>query len=108
MENKEEDEIRKRWEQEARQKQEREEALSARPKKRLRELEYRTGDVGALQSRLLEDGMLTPEWDAASEANSRGRTAGRGKGKTGVGRATRSKGRVLETELDDPEYVEVD
>jgi hypothetical protein len=98
MENRMEDEIRKRWEQEAREKQEREDVLVARPKKRLRELEYRTG----------EEGMLTPERDAASETSTRGRTAGRGKGKTSARRPTRSRGRVLEMGQEDEDYIELD
>ncbi|KAF2689914.1 hypothetical protein K458DRAFT_439054 [Lentithecium fluviatile CBS 122367] len=107
MENKEEDAIRKRWEQAAKERQAREEELAARPKKRLREIEYNAGAVGAAQVRALESGMLTPEGDAASEAGSGRAKTAKGKGrKAGVGRATRTKEKNWEVDMDDDEYIE--
>jgi len=110
MENKQEDEIRKRWEQEAKNKQEREEGVAARPKKRLREIEYRIGDGGAGQARGLERGMLTLEGHVGDVGSSQGKAAGRGKGKKGaVGRTTRAKGRTVVMDADgDEEYIELD
>lgn len=46
MENKSEDEIRKRWEQEARDRAEQEEGVQQRPKKRVRAIEYAAEDAG--------------------------------------------------------------
>lgn len=114
MENKEEDAIRKRWEQEAREKSEREDAMAAaRPRKRLREIEYKAvgadGDVRASNVRLIESGILTPEeGDTASEAGeSRARGRGRKKGQA-AGRVTRAKGKVMDIPEDDEEYIELD
>lgn len=113
MENKEEDEVRKRWEQEARDKArlQQEDVIGARPRKRLREIEFTAGGASAAEFRMIEGGMLTPdELDTTSEASSsRGRSTGRGRGKKGgVGRATRAKSKITEIREDDEDYIEVD
>ncbi|KAF2110698.1 hypothetical protein BDV96DRAFT_198463 [Lophiotrema nucula] len=121
MENKTEDEIQKRWELEAREKQEEEERIANRPKKRLRQIEYTA--AGASNTRLLDNGMMTPdeleegfqtllrETTASEAGSSKGRTKkGTGKAtKTATAaRGTRSRGRVTEIPEDDEEFIELD
>jgi hypothetical protein len=120
MENKSEDEIRKRWELEAREKQELENRVIARPRKRLRELEYRgfAGDAGGLAP-LREDGAITPcdsnDGFPSLEASERGNTKSQAKvptrksGRTTGTRvaAARARGRVLQ-ELTEEDAIELD
>lgn len=113
MENKQEDDIRKRWEQDAKDKAQwqQEAAAGSRPRKRLREVEYHAGDVATSRIRAIEDGLLTREdADTASEAgNSRTRASSRGRGKKGgAGRGSRSKGRVTEISEGDELTIELD
>ncbi|KAJ4295628.1 hypothetical protein N0V90_007641 [Kalmusia sp. IMI 367209] len=114
MENKAEDEIRKRWEQEARDKAHHEQQVSDRPRKRLREIEYGSGDVAASQVRSIENGMVTPDEETGSEVGNT-RPAAKGKGKSGkkaaptaLGRGSRAKGRITEIPEDVEEYIELD
>jgi hypothetical protein len=78
MENKSEDEVRKRWEQEARDKTAHEEEVQQRPKKRVRAIEY-----------------------TAAEG------AGKGAKKTGRAAATRARGKVTEI-MEEDLVVELD
>jgi hypothetical protein len=109
MENKQEDEIRKRWEQEAKEKQERDEGSAARPKKRLREIEYNGAEATpSIFQRMLEGVQNKIDEEATSEGtgrSSRGTTAGRSKKKGAVSRATKTKGRLVEG---DEDYIELD
>jgi hypothetical protein len=99
MENRVEDEIKKRWAQEAKDKQDAEES---RPRKR-REIEYNgNGSMGALTHRLLGNGALDPvglEEAGASKPKAK---------KKPVGKATRARGKVTEIMEDDEEYIELD
>lgn len=115
MENKEEDEIRKRWEQEAREKTRSESQDAERPRKRAREIEYAREDASS-QARLLEGGLITlEEEEGASEAGRRAVKA-KPKAKAKPRRkaagplllGTRTKGRITEIEEDDEDYVELD
>lgn len=119
MENKAEDEIRKKWELEAKEKAEQEERVLARPRKRLRELEYHNGDTGTSNIRLLENGIVTPDdtddqeirsMPAAGSSNGRARARAktnkaRGKATATRSVATRTRGKV--TEILDEESEEI-
>lgn len=118
MENKYEDEIRKRWETEAREKQQQECRVVARPKKRLRELEYVGSDAAGV-ARLLEDGTMTSSESSdafpsledyekdRSEAKTKAnrRQSGRSVGTRAA--AARARGKVVQ-ELIEEETVELD
>ncbi|KAF2449482.1 hypothetical protein P171DRAFT_427688 [Karstenula rhodostoma CBS 690.94] len=114
MENKEEDEIRKRWEQEARDKalREQREGLD-RPRKRPREIEYGRGNVTSSQVRTIEAGIVTPDEETASETGS-ARVVTKGKGKGGKAapqvskRGSRTKGKITEIPEDDEYFIELD
>ena len=114
MENKTEDETRKRWEHEAREKQKQEDRLASRPRKRLRELEYNSGSMGSSNVRLIDSGILTPD-DNDLEMHFRSASSGAGssksktkKGAQQVTRGTRSRGKVVEIPEDDKDYLELD
>jgi hypothetical protein len=100
MENSVDDEIKKRWAQEAKDKQD---AEGSRPRKRPREIEYSgNGFMGALTHRLLGNVALDPvglEEAAAIKARPK---------KKPVSRATRARGKVTEVLEGDEEYVELD
>jgi hypothetical protein len=101
MENKAEDEVRKRWEQEARDKAGLDEALQQRPKKRVRAIEYEAS---------LADGGLFAMLGSGSASD---KTATKGRGaatkKPGRAAATRARGKVTEvTEEQDDAVVEID
>jgi hypothetical protein len=105
MENKTEDEVRKRWEQEAKDKADRDEATQQRPKKRARAIEYQADTGGLLETNVLEEtlGFITAT----------GRTATKGRGvaakKPGRAAATRARGKVTEMiEDEDDDVIEVD
>lgn len=118
MENKEEDEIRKRWEQEARDKalQEQQEALD-RPRKRPREIEYARGVTESSQARTIDCGLVTPDSEIANEPGNarlapepKAKTKAKGR-KAAIRAATRglrAKGRITEITEDDEEYIELD
>lgn len=122
MENKEEDEIRKRWEQEARDKTLREQReLEDRPRKRLREIEYSRGDTVGLRNQMIEGGMMTPDDETASEAGgARAIVKTKAKAKASLGKGNRKvaasrtaqgsrpKGKITEITKDDEEYIELD
>lgn len=99
MENRVEDEIKKRWEQEAKDN----DAEGSRPRKRQRKIEYNgNGFMGALTHRLLENGALDSvgvEEAGASKAKAKKKPAGK---------ATRARGKVIEVMEDDEEYIELD
>lgn len=96
MENRIEDEIKKRWAEEAKDKQD---AESSRPRKRPREIEYNTnGFMGALTHRLLGSGALDPV-AGASKAKAKKKPAGK---------ATRARGKVTEITEEDEEYIDLD
>ncbi|KAF1977296.1 hypothetical protein BU23DRAFT_526641 [Bimuria novae-zelandiae CBS 107.79] len=115
MENKEEDEIRKRWEQEDRDKALREQRdVDDRPRKRPREIEYGRGNTVGSRDQMIEGaGMVTPDEETASEAGS-ARIIAKAKGRskktaaTGSMRSSRTKGRITEIAEDDEEYIELD
>jgi hypothetical protein len=115
MENKEEDEIRKRWEQEARGKalREQQDGLD-RPRKRPREIEYGRGEATSSRVRTIEGSMMTPEEETASETGSarvvaRAKAKGRKTAATQVStRSSRAKGTITEIAEDDEEYIELD
>lgn len=114
MENKAEDEIRKRWEQEARDQALREQQESlARPRKRPREIEYGRGDPVNSQVRTIEAGIATPDKETASETGSR-RVVARGKGRgkqtapQASTRGSRAKGRTAEIPDHDEDFIELD
>ena len=131
MENKVDDEIKKRWEKEDKNKVDGEtkkrweqenknkvdgetkkrweqeakdnNAEGSRPRKRTREIEYNgNGFMGALTHRLLENGALDPV--GLEEA---GVSKARAKKKP-VAKATRARGKVTEVMEDDEEYIELD
>ncbi|OAF98651.1 uncharacterized protein CC84DRAFT_1158581 [Paraphaeosphaeria sporulosa] len=103
MENKEEDEIRKRWEQEARDKAHWEQQGGLdRPRKRPREINYGRGDAASSQVRTIEAGIATPDEETASKSGS-ARVVAKGKGK-----GLRAKGRITEIPEDDEDYIELD
>lgn len=114
MENKDEDEIRKRWEQEARDKASREQREGLdRPRKRPREIEYGRGDVANSKVRTIEGGIVTPDEETASEtASARGVAKGRGKGRKAATqtstRGSRIRGKVTEIPENDEEFIELD
>lgn len=113
MENKSEDEVRKRWEQEAREKKELEDSTAQRSRKRPREIGYNGGTSKTSNVRLIEEGMLTPDESdelqlrGAFTISEAGSSRGRAKGKAGNSRAAgeraaaaKAKSRVTEI-LDD-------
>ncbi|KAJ4359804.1 uncharacterized protein N0V89_000360 [Didymosphaeria variabile] len=114
MENKEEDEVRKRWEQEARDKalREQQDPLD-RPRKRLREIGYGGGVTAGSQVRAVEGGMMTPDEEMASETGT-ARIVAKAKGKSrkaavqASARGSRAKGKITEITEDDEEYIELD
>ncbi|KAL1594423.1 hypothetical protein SLS60_010183 [Paraconiothyrium brasiliense] len=114
MENKEEDEVRKRWEQEARDKALREQQeLLDRPRKRLREIGFGGGDSSGSQVRAIERGRMTPDEETASETGT-ARVVAKAKGKGRKApvhvstRGSRAKGKITEIHGDDEEYIELD
>jgi len=109
MENKEEDEIRKRWEQEARDKRLREYQSTAaeRPSKRLRELEYGRGDAGGAQTLMIEGELETPGETTGCETGGRRRAGAKKKAAAAPSRTSRSKGRITEV-TDKEECIELD
>ncbi|KAF3006570.1 hypothetical protein E8E13_006642 [Curvularia kusanoi] len=103
MENKAEDEIRKKWEQEAKDKANREEEAAQRPKKRPRAIGYRNDVLDAMDD--LELGALL---DASAE-----KSKGGGKNKGGANKprraaGTRAKNRITELTEEEEEIVELD
>lgn len=104
MENKVEDEIRKRWEQEAKDKADKEEDIQQRPKKRVRAIEYSVRN---------SDTFADDDLDAALEAMSRntrstGRTRGGGARNPGRAAGTKARNKVAEVVEDDDGFVELD
>lgn len=107
MENKAEDEVRKRWEQEARDKALREQRENEeRPRKRMREIEYERREAKGT-----EGGLVTPDEETASDAGTIAKAGRKGRRKvaaTGSTRGSRAKGRITEIVEDDEDYVELD
>jgi hypothetical protein len=101
MENKHEDEIRKRWEQEAKTKAARDEEAQQRPKKRIRAIEYQTAS-GIVSERELEEAL---GFATASGTTTKGR--GAPKKKTGRAAAGKAKGKITEI-IDDEEDMVVE
>lgn len=114
MENKTEDEIRKRWEVEAKDKQALE-GDTGRPRKRLRELEY---GAEISNARLLDNGLLTPVFDDNDAANNVGLSKSSSAGPTKTkpkkaparrGAAKKATGRMTEIlDEEDDEFIELD
>ena len=102
MENKTEDEIRKRWEQEAKDKADQEEETQQRPKKRVRVIEYK-GSAGSLEDEL--EAAQIPTRNKIPRAPVGGVAAK----KTGRAAAGRARGKVTEIlEEEDDMVVELD
>lgn len=114
MENKEEDDIRKKWELEAKEGGEQEIRSATRPLKRLREIEYNT--VHPTSAPLRKNGAPNSDDELEealrnkSEAGSSKAKPKKGAGKTTAAarKATRSRGRVTEVLEDDEDYIELD
>ncbi|KAF2706151.1 hypothetical protein K504DRAFT_459474 [Pleomassaria siparia CBS 279.74] len=114
MESPAEDEIRKRWAQEAQEKQDAEEQVGPRPKKRLREIEYgqqrnQSGSV-AIPGRFLDSGILGPGEPVFGAGASKAKAKAKKKGAQPVVRtrgSIRSRGRVTEVLEDDDDYIEL-
>lgn len=99
MENQVEDDVRKRWAQEAKDKQD---AEGSRPKKRPREIEYNgNGLMGAFLPLLGNgaSGSMSLEEAGASRAKTKKKPAPRG---------TRSRGKITEDTHEDEDYIELD
>jgi hypothetical protein len=94
MENKTEDEIRKRWEVEAKERAEREEEAQQRPKKRVRAIEYNrvTGEI----DRAFDDELLRGPKVNTARKKTTARAAN-----------TRAQNRISET-MDEDMVVELD
>ena len=103
MENKAEDEIRKKWEQEAKDKAEREEDAERRPKKRTRAIGYRHDVLEAISD--LELGALL---DASAEKGKGAAKAKAGATKSRRAAGTRAKSRITELTEEEEEVVELD
>lgn len=97
MENKAEDEVRKRWEQEAQEKTDRTETMQQRPKKRVRAIEY----TARLNGGTLEDN--TNEQGGASRSSNR-RVGGGARG----GRKTNTKTRSTTVESNEGVVIDLD
>ena len=116
MENKEEDEIRKRWEQEARDKMQREQReLEERPRKRSREIEYNRADalgsrLNAIEGSMVAlDGETTPETGHANCVIAKPKARGSRKSAAPNSmRGSRAKGRITEITGDDEDCIEMD
>jgi hypothetical protein len=102
MENKAEDEVRKKWEQEAKDKAEREEATAQRPKKRPRAIGYRNDVQEAMNKELLA--LLKP---SANEVKG-GAKVKEGAPKLRRAAGTRAKSRITELTEEEEEVVELD
>jgi F0F1-type ATP synthase assembly protein I len=103
MENRADDEIKKQWAKEAKDKQETEDS---RNKKRPRGIEYNAnvidGIMGSLTGRLLGNGASSPvDMEIAGASRSKAK-------KKPVARGTRSRGKVSEVPEEDEEYIELD
>src|SRR4051812_30790099 len=105
MENKAEDEIRKRWEREAKEKAETEDRMVERPRKRLRELEYSSAGI------LNGFGVgLHPASEEESAVISRPKSKkASGKATQAARRGTtRTRGKIMELTEEDSNFVELD
>jgi hypothetical protein len=113
MENKREDEIRKQWEAEAKERQQQEQRqnpIIARPRKRLRELEYDRA-VSVNSQIFPEKGVIMPEeMSEQSEGLGVGRSRLRSKKEAAAtrGAATRARGKVTEILEGEDDAIELD
>jgi hypothetical protein len=103
MENKAEDEVRKKWEQEAKDKAEREEATAQRPKKRPRAIGYRNDVLEAMGD--MELGALL---EASAEKGKGGAKVKAGASKPRRAAGTRAKSRITELTEEEDDVVELD
>jgi hypothetical protein len=115
MENKEEDAIRKRWEQEAREEAFREQQeLEDRPRKRPRAIEYGRGGLIGSRSQGDEGGMVTPDEEIASEVGStrvavKAKAKGNRKATTSTSkRSSRAGGKITEILEGEEDSIELD
>ncbi|KAF9741683.1 hypothetical protein PMIN06_001406 [Paraphaeosphaeria minitans] len=114
MENKEDDEIRKRWEEEARDKALREQIKNLnRPRKRPKGIEHGSGGATSSQASTIEAGIATPYEETASESGSarvvaKGKDKGRKAAPQISTRGSRAKGRITEIPDDDEDFFELD
>jgi uncharacterized protein YjbJ (UPF0337 family) len=107
MENKTEDEVRKRWEQEAKDKADRDEETQQRPKKRVRAIEYQAATSSILGGNALGEALGFVTGNTKTAAKGR-----RAPAKTpGRAAAAKARSRVTETaddEEEEDEVIEVD
>ena len=103
MENKTEDEVRKRWEQEAKDKTDLEKETQQRPKKRVRAIEYNNSSSATMLEGL---GSLFGTATAGAGGNTRGR--GGGQKRPVRAASSRAKGRATEATDEDDTVVELD
>lgn len=110
MENKGDDEIRKRWELEKKEKKIQEERVIARPRKRLREIEYTVNSTTSRSNTIGDDEENLGEYIATAIGSVN--TTGKARAKktpgtrTTRGASTRARGKVLE--LGDEDFVDLE
>jgi hypothetical protein len=102
MENKTEDEIRKRWEQEAKDMANKDESMQQRPKKRARAIEYQD----PLSNLWTLMGGTSDSTTANGSVGAKGRGAAAKKPSRAA--AAKARGRVTEMSQDEDDVIEVD
>lgn len=107
MENKAEDEIRKRWEQEARDKAGPEEEVAQRPKKRPRAIGYQNS-AAAIEDVAMNDSELDVLVEATTGRNRPSTKTRGGVTKTRRAAGIRAKNRITELTEEGEEVVELD
>jgi hypothetical protein len=104
MENKTDDEIRKRWEQEAKDKADQGDQAQERPKKRPRAIEYQSPTFNSTLANLVGG--------SSDSTTTNGRVAAKGRGaaakKPSRAAAAKARGKVTEMSQDEDDVIEVD
>lgn len=104
MENKTEDDVRKRWEQEAKEKADRDEETQQRPKKRVRAIEYQNTSGSILGNNAIEGASDSSMGATKAGGNRRGAAK-----KPARAAASRARGKVTEVFQDEEDdVIEVD
>jgi hypothetical protein len=104
MENKTEDDVRKRWEQEAKEKADRDEEAQQRPKKRVRAIEYQNTPGGIFGNNVIEGASDSSMGTAKAGGSRRGAAK-----KPTRAAASKARGKVTEVFEDEEEdVIEVD
>jgi hypothetical protein len=104
MENKTEDEIRKRWEQEAKDKADQGDQAQERPKKRARAIEYQNPMLNLFTASVLGEASDSTTANGRVAAKSRGAAAK----KPSRAAAAKARGKVTEMSQDEDDVIEVD